>query len=67
MSEKLAWRLFKTGVLHRGLMNSASGKIKNVIFEKAFKSAWGERRDKLVFAPKSFNQMWKERNKKEQA
>lgn len=66
MSEKLAWKLFKSGVLHRGLMNSASGKIKNIIFEKAFKSAWGDRRDKLVFAPKSFNQMWKERHKKGQ-
>lgn len=64
MSEKLAWRLFKSGVLHRGLMNSASGKIKNIVFEKAFKSAWGDRRDKLVFAPKSFNQMWKEGHKK---
>jgi L-lactate dehydrogenase complex protein LldF len=67
MSEKVAWKLFKTGVLHRRLMNSASGKIKNIIFEKAFKSAWGDRRDKLVFAPKSFNEMWKERNKKGQA
>jgi L-lactate dehydrogenase complex protein LldF len=67
MSEKVAWKLFKSGVLHRGLMNSASGKIKNIIFEKAFKSAWGDRRDKLVFAPKSFNELWKERHKKGQA
>jgi L-lactate dehydrogenase complex protein LldF len=64
MSEKLAWKLFKSGVLHRGLMNSASGKMKNIVFEKAFKSAWGDRRDKLVFSPKSFNQLWKERSKK---
>jgi L-lactate dehydrogenase complex protein LldF len=64
MSEKLAWKLFKSGVMHRGLMNSASGKMKNIVFEKAFKPAWGGRRDKLVFAPKSFNQMWKERSKK---
>ncbi|RYZ48623.1 MAG: iron-sulfur cluster-binding protein, partial [Sphingobacteriales bacterium] len=27
MSEKIAWKLFKSGVLHRGLMNSASGKM----------------------------------------
>ncbi len=64
VGEKLAWKLFKSGVLHRGLMNSASGKMKNIVFEKAFKSAWGDRRDKLVFAPKSFNQLWKERQKK---
>lgn len=63
MSEKLAWRLFKRGVLHRQLMNSANGRIKNLVFEKAFKSAWGERRAQLKFAPKSFNQLWKERQK----
>jgi len=62
--EKLAWRLFKRGVLHRNLMNTASGKMKNFIFEKAFRTAWGDRREKLVFAPKSFNQLWKERRKK---
>jgi len=50
--------------LHRGLMNTANGKMKNFVFEKAFKSAWGDRRSKLVFAPKSFNEMWKERKKK---
>ena len=64
VKEKLAWRMFKTGVLHRSLMNTASGKMKNFVFEKAFKSAWGDRRSKLVFAPKSFNEMWKERKKK---
>lgn len=64
ISEKLAWRLFKRGVLHRGLMNSTNGKIKNIVFEKAFKSAWGDRREKLEFAPKSFNQLWKERQKR---
>jgi L-lactate dehydrogenase complex protein LldF len=65
MSEKLAWSLFKRGVLHRSLMNSANGKLKNLVFEKAFKSAWGERRAQLKFAPKSFNQLWKERSKKQ--
>ncbi|MFT4061196.1 MAG: LutB/LldF family L-lactate oxidation iron-sulfur protein [Edaphocola sp.] len=64
MSEKLAWRLFKRGVLHRALMNSANGKIKNAVFEKAFSAAWGQRRDKIVFAPRSFNQMWKEQKRK---
>ncbi len=65
MSEKLAWRLFKRGVLHRQLMNTANGQLKNLVFEKAFKSAWGERRMQLKFAPKSFNQMWKDRAKKQ--
>ncbi|WP_118951441.1 LutB/LldF family L-lactate oxidation iron-sulfur protein [Taibaiella helva] len=62
-AERFAWRLFKRGVLHRGLMNGASGRMKNFVFEKALRSAWGDRRDKVVFAPKSFNQLWKERKK----
>lgn len=64
VKEKLAWRMFKTGVMHRNLMNTANGKMKNFVFEKTFKAAWGDRRSKLVFAPKSFNEMWKERKKK---
>lgn len=64
LSEKMAWRLFKRGVLHRSLMNSASGKMKNFVFEKALRQAWGDRREKIVFASRSFNQQWKERNKK---
>jgi L-lactate dehydrogenase complex protein LldF len=62
--EKLAWRMFKRGVLHRAFMNTASGRMKNFVFEKAFKTAWGSRRSSLAFAPKSFNQMWKDRSKK---
>lgn len=65
IAEKFAWRIYKRGVLHRSLMNTASGKMKNFVFEKAFKAAWGNRRDKLVFAPKSFNQMWKERERRD--
>lgn len=65
LAEKFAWRIFKRGVLHRSLMNSASGKMKNFVFEKALRCAWGGRRDKIVFAPKSFNQLWKERHKKD--
>ncbi len=65
IAEKFAWRIFKRGVLHRSLMNSASGKMKNFVFEKALRSAWGNRREKITFAPKSFNQLWKERAKKD--
>jgi len=61
--ERMAWRMFKRGVLHRGLMNTANGKMKNFIFDRAFRTGWGERRSKLVFPPKSFNELWKERNK----
>ena len=59
LKEKLAWRLFKRGMLHRNLMNSASGKMKNLIFQKVFQKAWGARRTPLTFPDKSFNQRWK--------
>ncbi|PSK94989.1 LutB/LldF family L-lactate oxidation iron-sulfur protein [Taibaiella chishuiensis] len=64
IKEKMAWRMFRHGVMHRQLMNTASGKIKNFVFEKAFRTAWGDRRVSLEFPPKSFNQLWKERNRK---
>ncbi len=64
IKEKMAWRMFRHGVMHRQLMNTANGKIKNFVFEKAFRTAWGERRTQLVFPPKSFNQLWKDRNKR---
>lgn len=64
LSERMAWRLFKRAVLHRGLMNAASGRMKNFVFEKLFTKAWGERRSNPVFASKSFNQLWKEQKNK---
>lgn len=61
VKEKLAWRVFRQGVMHRRLMNVASGKMKNFVFEKMFTKAWGPRRDNPVFPQKSFNQQWRER------
>jgi L-lactate dehydrogenase complex protein LldF len=63
IKEKIAWRFFKQGMLHRSIMNSASPKIKNFIFKKIFGQSWGERRAGLNFPDKSFNQLWKKRQK----
>lgn len=63
VKEKLAWRMFKQGLMHRSLMNMAGGRTKNFLFEKVFQKSWGPNRDKLVFPQKSFNQLWKERRK----
>lgn len=65
ITEKFAWKLFQQGVQHRSLMNAASGKIKNKVFQKLFAKAWGPRRQSVTFAPKSFNQMWDKRHKNE--
>lgn len=62
ISEKVAWRLFRQGMLHRKMMNMAGGKTKNLIFRKLFMQAWGGRRAAVEFAPKSFNQLWEKRH-----
>ncbi|MET6998992.1 LutB/LldF family L-lactate oxidation iron-sulfur protein [Chitinophaga defluvii] len=59
--EKLAWFGWKQACLSRRMMNLASGKMKNFMMRKFFTKAWGEQRELPVFAPKSFNQLWKER------
>ena len=62
LSERMAWKMWKTSSLHRSLMNSANGNIKNKVVNKLF-TAWTEHRAPLNFSKKTFNQMWKERNK----
>lgn len=63
LKEKMAWRMFRQGVLYRRLMNAAGGKTKTFIFQKFFAKGWGDRRAAITFPSKSFNQMWKERQK----
>jgi len=59
--EKLAWFGWKQACLSRRMMNLASGKMKNFMMRKFFTKAWGDQRELPIFAPKSFNQLWKER------
>ena len=61
-SERLAWRFWKTAMLNRKLMNFASGKLKSRMVNK-FVKEWKKDRAELIFPEKSFNQLWKERNK----
>ncbi len=60
--EKIAWKVWKQASLHRNLMNKGSRKIKNWAVNKLFKG-WTAHRHDLDFAEKTFNQMWKEKNK----
>lgn len=64
LAERLAWRLFKRGVLHRPLMNAGGGGLKAKLFKKLFAKAWGDRRAPIEFAPKTFNQLWQSRERK---
>lgn len=62
-SEKMAWRMWKQGMLHRKWMNLAGGKMKNKVVNGMIKG-WKEYRGEIHFPQKSFNQQWKEKQKK---
>jgi L-lactate dehydrogenase complex protein LldF len=60
--EKIAWKAWKKASLNRSLMNMGSRNMKNWAVNKLFKG-WTAHRGDLDFAPKTFNEMWKEKNK----
>lgn len=62
-AEKMGWFGWKQACLSRRMMNLVGGKAKNLVVGKLFGKAWGDDRALPVFAPKSFNQLWKERRK----
>jgi L-lactate dehydrogenase complex protein LldF len=61
LKEKASWKIWKQAMLHRRLMNTAAG-IKSFMINTFMKS-WQKHRGKLEFPRKSFNQLWKEKNK----
>ncbi len=63
LSERVAWKAWKIASLHRRLMNMGNGKWKNKLVNKLF-TPWVNSRGHLNFSEKTFNQLWKERNKK---
>ncbi|HEY6161661.1 MAG TPA: lactate utilization protein B [Bacteroidia bacterium] len=60
-SENWTWYFWKTAMLKRGTMEKGGAKLKNFMLRQFFRKAWGERREMPTVAPKSFNQMWRER------
>ena len=62
-AEKMSWFGWKQASLSRRMMNLVGGGAKNFFMKKFFSQAWGDDRALPVFAPKSFNQQWKERKK----
>ncbi len=61
--EKIAWKMWKQGMLRRKWMNMANGRIKNWVVNSLVKG-WKEHRGDMEFPPKSFNQLWQEKNRK---
>ena len=64
--EKWGVYLWKKGVLNRKLMNLPGADIKNYVLKSLFKKQWGNDRVLPKLAKKSFNQLWKEREKKQE-
>src|SRR5215212_9487916 len=61
-AEKMAWKFWKRAMLNRKMMNMGSGKIKSWVIN-TFVKDWKKHRSELDFPKKTFNQMWKERNR----
>jgi L-lactate dehydrogenase complex protein LldF len=59
-AERVAWKIWKQAMLHRGFMNMGSRKMKNWIVNKYLKD-WKKHRGNIEFPKKSFNQMWREK------
>ncbi|MBK8364380.1 MAG: iron-sulfur cluster-binding protein [Bacteroidetes bacterium] len=58
-SEKFIFTIWKKAMLNRSLMNGGGSRIKNFFLRNFFRSKWGERRELPEVAPKSFNEMWR--------
>jgi L-lactate dehydrogenase complex protein LldF len=62
ITEKWAWKAWKLASMHRTLMNTGNSTIKNKVIQSLFPN-WSKERAPLRFSPKTFNQLWKERQK----
>lgn len=60
-TENWVWFFWKGAMLKRSKMDKGGPKLKNFMLKQFFKKQWGDRRDLPQVAPKSFNQLWRER------
>ena len=65
--DRIIFKGFRMGMLHRNMMDMASAKTKNKLMKKFLSKAWGERRTLPAIAEKSFNQLWLERREEKPA
>lgn len=62
IAERVAWKAWKMASLNRMMMNMGNGKMKNWVVNKVFKG-WSMHRSRLDFSQKTFNELWKEKQK----
>ncbi|MGB3077186.1 MAG: LutB/LldF family L-lactate oxidation iron-sulfur protein [Chitinophagales bacterium] len=60
-SEKFGWFVWKRAMMNRKLMNTGGEGMKNFMLKFLFAKSWGTHREMMQVAPKSFNQLWKEK------
>lgn len=58
-TEKLAFRFWTYGMKNRKMLNFAPAAVKNFILKKVQQDTWSKRREPLLAAPQSFNEMWR--------
>ncbi|MCA6362057.1 MAG: lactate utilization protein [Bacteroidetes bacterium] len=60
-TENVMWFFWKGAMLKRSKMEKGGSKLKNFMLRQFFRKQWGNRRELPSVAPKSFNQIWRER------
>ncbi|WP_018476132.1 LutB/LldF family L-lactate oxidation iron-sulfur protein [Pontibacter roseus] len=60
-NERTTFKLWLKAMKSRKLLNMAPAGVKNFVLKQVLKDTWSKRREPLKVAPKSFNQLWKER------
>jgi L-lactate dehydrogenase complex protein LldF len=59
--EKFGFQVWKKAMLKRSRMNFIGAGIKNFLLGFLFKESWGRRRKTPTLAPRSFNQLWRDK------
>ena len=60
-SEKFIFGFWKKAMLNRTILNAGGAGAKNFLLKNFFRKTWGDKRELSKIAPKSFNELWKER------
>ena len=60
-TENMMWFFWKGAMMKRSKMDKGRAKLKNFMLRQFFRKSWGDGRELPAVAPKSFNQLWRER------